>query len=133
MNVMPYTIRDVSGFLRPNFPIPNLGFAQTTAKIGPIIIRHISEKMQVSKLLLLILNSVILPYFAEFGSFGANYVTVAEISCLRQKCIPKKIFSAIRPYDVVIFVDITEKSELRRNILHSRKFELSNTAPPSQQ
>jgi len=45
---------------------------------------------------LVTLNGVMAVYFAEFGSFGANYVTVVKIrpTCLQQKCSPKNLLSA---------------------------------------
>jgi len=56
-------------------------------------------------------NARILRYFAECGSFGADYVKVVEdrhdIYCLRQKCSPKNLVFRNISF-MAILVEVTE-------------------------
>jgi len=76
----------------------------------------------------MILNGVvvvILRYFTESGSLGANYVAMVEISCLRQKCSARYLFFS-NIWLMAIFSEIAEKERESENV------NCANTARPSQ-
>ena len=57
--------------------------------------------------------TVILHFFAEFGGFGADYVTLLKINLysLRRKCSPKNVvFSDISL--MAIFAEVTENERI---------------------